>query len=438
MRSHVVLWIVSVAQLMVVLDVSVINVALPSMQGDLALSTQETSWVALGYTVAFAGALLTFARLADRYGPARVLAYSLTVFTLASVLGGLATDGWMLIAARILQGLAAAAVSPATFTLLLVTFTGDAPRTRAIAIWTAVSVAGGGVGNVLGGFLTDFISWRAVLLVNVPIGLVVGIGAALLVADERPRTSGAADWTTGAVSIGTVGLLILGLTRVADSASVSSESAAFLITAAALAIWWWRRNRTSPDPVIPQRLWRLPGVGAGALATFLTAMCFQIALWYFLTFLLQRDRGLDPLETGIAFLPLTLSLLVVNLVAVPRLMHLVRPRTLITVGACLAAAGLLWIGMGGAFWIAVVAPSVLIGVGGGLVNTPLAMSMTRAVPEDESGAASGIMNSAKQIGGAVGLAVAIGAQTVTADPRAPFVVMACALAAAAAISRSVG
>ncbi|MFI8568684.1 MFS transporter [Rhodococcus sp. NPDC078407] len=432
MGSHRALWVASVAQLVVVVDVSVVNVALPSMQQDLRLGVAMTSWVAMGYSVAFAGALLAAARVADGMGAARVLLWSTVAFTGASILGGLAVTGWMLVVARIGQGLAAAALSPATFTLLTVTYREGPDRTRAIALWTAVSVAGGGIGNVVSGALTEFSSWRSVLLINVPIGVLVVVASRVLIS-RRPTPVARVRWSSVAASILAFGSAVYALSLFAERGRITGPVLVAVALSVALTVAWVRQDRSSAVPLIPSSLWLRPNIALGTAATALTAICFQVSIWYFLTFRLQRDWGYSPVETGLAFLPLTVSLLVVNLAVVPRLLGRVGARVLITVGALVAAAGVWWIGWSttGDFAQAVLGPSLVIGIGGGLMNTPLATVVTSGVAQEEAGAASGLMNTAKQFGGAVGLSAATAATTVSGDERASYVVMVAALVAAA-------
>jgi EmrB/QacA subfamily drug resistance transporter len=435
MSSRRALWVASIAQLVVVVDVSVVNVALPSIQDDLGLGTAMTSWVATGYSVAFAGALLAAARLADSFGAARVVLWSTVAFTCASILGGLAVTGPMLVAARIGQGMAAAALSPTTFTLLTVTFREGPDRTRAIALWTAVSVAGGGVGNILSGALTEVFSWRAVLLINVPVGVFVVVAARRMLAARGPVAGTGVRWSSVAASMFAFGSVVYSLSMFADDGRLSGPVLAAFAIGVASAATWMRLDRRSESPLIPSSLWRRRNVALGTTATALTAVCFQVGIWYFLTFRLQQDWQYSPIQTGLAFLPLTVSLMAVNLALVPRLLDHIGARVVIFTGAAVAAAGVWWIAdaQTGAFWSAVAGPSIVIGIGGGLMNTPLATVVTSGVPTEQAGAASGLMNTAKQFGGAVGLSAAAAATTISHNERAPYLVMIAALAATAAI-----
>lgn len=429
------LWASCSAQLMVVLDVSVVNVALPSIQADLGLGGVAASWVAMAYTLGFAGVLLVGARLADVVGTARLLAWGVGAFTLASLAGGLATDGWVLIAARAAQGIAAAAVSPATFTLLTTTHAEGPLRTRAIAVWTAVSLAGGGVGNIASGMLTDWISWRATLLINLPVG--AGVVAAAVVLHRRVAGTG---------GVGRIDVIGAVLATAAFACATYALSTADEFTtgrpivtatgAAALFVLLFLQQRRAPHKLVPGRLARDRLIILGNVATALTGACFQVGLWFFLTYRMQTQLGYSPIEAGMAFLPLTGSMLAVNLWITPRLMTRYAPHSLIVAGAAITVPGLLWLAAvdHGTFASAILLPSVVSGAGGGLMNTPLATLVTTGVRPDHAGAASGLMNTAKQFGGAVGLAVASTAVAVAGTDRAAFVLMAIVLLAVVAVA----
>ncbi|WP_134325033.1 MFS transporter [Cumulibacter soli] len=427
------------AQLIVVLDVSVVNVALPSIQVDLGLGRVSASWVAMAYSLGFAGLLLVGARLADVVGVARLLAWSVFAFALASLVGGLATEGWVLISARAAQGIAAAAVSPATFTLLTITYSQGTERTRAIAIWTAVSLAGGGLGNIASGILTEFISWRATLLINLPIGAGVIISAFVLHrrAVDR-RASGRIDLigailTSAAFACATYALSVAGEPTLSAAAIAAGSVAVVLFV---LLVMQQRRTleKLVPDDLVGDRV-----IVLGNIATALTGACFQIALWYFLTYRFQTRFDFSPTQAGVAFVPLTVIMLVVNLWVTPRLMKRRAPRSLVAAGAAIAVPGLIWLAAfdEGALAITVLVPTVVVGIGGGLVNTPLATLVTAGVRPEHAGAASGLMNTAKQFGGAIGVAVASAGTVITGADRIAFLVMAVAVLAVLAMAAAI-
>ncbi|SED77948.1 MFS transporter [Ruania alba] len=433
------LWTSCLAQLIVVLDISVVNVALPSIQADLGLGRVSASWVAMAYSLGFAGLLLVGARLADVVGTARLLAWSVGTFTLASLIGGLATDGWVLIAARAAQGISAAALSPATFTLLTTTHAEGPGRTRAIAVWTAVSLAGGGMGNIVSGVLTDLISWRATLLINLPIGLGVLISALVLhrrTPDQR---------RAGRIDLLGAGLATAAFTCATYALSVPGEGAMRGLpvvvgtTAVALFIALFVQQHRTPHTLVPGALARDRLIVLGNIATALTGACFQVGLWYFLTYRMQTQFGYSPIQAGLAFLPLTASMLVVNLWLTPRLMKRRTPRSLIVAGVVSTVPGLIWLTVldHGPFALTILVPTVAIGIGGGLMNTPLATLVTTGVRPEYAGAASGLMNTAKQFGGTIGLAAATTAAAITGTDRAAFLLMAAAVVAVIAAAATI-
>lgn len=432
MRFRLVILLASAAQLLVVLDVSVVNIALPSIQSDLSMSTTAGSWIALAYGVTFAGALLVGARLADSIGVVRALAAGVVGFVAASAVGGFADAGSWVIAARAGQGLAAAVVSPATLTLITTSFAQGSARTRALAIWTAVSVAGGGVGNVVSGALVELASWRAVFLINLPIGAVILLAAWRLYRRKPDRGSDAFIDPVAAVLATTSGIAaIYGLSTATDEAS--SWSSGSLLVAGGLLVALVAQQRRSPRQLIPAAILHRRNIVIGNLAVLLSAGCFQMTIWYMLTYRLQAGIGLSPLAAGLAFLPLTLGLILVNLLLVPLLVPRLGERVLVALGASIAAGGTGWLALESRSLVEVIGPMLIIGLGGGLMNTPLAMLVTTGVRPEHAGAASGAMNTAKQLGGAAGLAAASALSTATGDDLASYLLMSTLLLAAAAL-----
>lgn len=430
------LWVACATQLLVVLDVSVVNVALPSMQRELGIGSVAVSWVAAAYSLAFAGFLLVGARLADVVGTARVLGWAVALFVAASVVGGSSVDEWTLVAARGGQGLAAAVASPATFTLLTRSFSEGTERVRAVAVWTAVSLAGGGVGNIVSGVLTEAISWRATFLINVPAGVCV-CGAALVlqgrIRESRVRQRidlMGAVLATGAITSATFALSMMG-DRSSSWPAVGLAAVAVVLFAA-LAV----QQRRSVAPLVPRALLADRTVVVGNVATALAGMCFQVSLWFFLTYRMQDRFGYSPIQAGLGFVPLTVTTLVVNLRVVPQLLERYRAHALIAAGAATATVGVAWLATveASGFVAGILGPSVLLGVGGGLLGTPLATVVTTGVRAEDAGAASGLMNVAKQFGGAVGFAAASGLAAVAHTDRAAFMMMAFALVCVAACS----
>lgn len=433
-RQWGVLAVSAIAQLIVVLDVSVVNIALPQIGMALDITGDDIQWVAGGYTLAFAATLMVGARLADTHGIRRVFISATVVFVVASVVGGLATSGSVLIASRIVQGLAASVLSPASFTLLTISYAEGPRRTRAVAIWTAVSVAGGGIGNIVGGALTEYVSWRSVLLINLPIGIGVLILASRHVrgfesspSAERPTVN-----VAGAVLIaGGLGGCTLAVAQLGERGSEDLALSAAVVGVAAL-IGFVVQQRRSTSPLIPHRLLTNRIVLAGNVLTLFTGAVFQAPLWFFLTFQMQQSYAWPPLRTALGFLPLTTVLVVTSVALTPRLLRRHPTHRVAAAGAALAAAGLVWAGVAtdSDFYFTLIGSSILIGLGGGLLNTPLATAVTNHVSVTDAGAASGLMNTSKQFGGALGLT----ALTVTAglaEPRLAYAYMALVMGAVA-------
>ncbi|MGW3370018.1 MFS transporter, partial [Streptosporangium canum] len=387
---------------MVVLDVSVVNVALPSIQHALGFDARHLAWVGNAYALSFGALLLLGARLADLYGHRRVFTAGLALFTAASLAGGLADAPGALIAARAGQGVGAAVLAPATLTILTSAFAEGPRRTRAIAVWTAVSLAGGTAGNLIGGALTEYLSWRAILLINVPIGLACLAAARVLAPGGGGRSGGGRrlDVLGAVLASAGLGALAYGL---------SGAPAVALAGAVLLALFALVEVRVARVPLIPLSLLRPRAIWLGNTVMLLAGACLN-PMWYFLTLSLQNVLGYGPLQTGLAFLPHTVLTMLVGLRVVPWLMRRADDRVLIVAGALIGAAGFWWqsrIAPGQDYLTAIGGPAVLISLGGGLLSTPLTVTVTSGAAPADAGAASGLANTAKQVGGALGLAVLV-------------------------------
>ncbi|WP_034519231.1 MFS transporter [Actinomadura rifamycini] len=432
--ARTVLALACAAQFMVVLDVSVVNVALPAVQDDLGFTDAGLPWVAGAYTLAFAGFLLLGGRLADLAGAGRVLLLGLLLFCLPSLVGGLAATPGLLVAARAAQGIGAAVLAPATLTAITTTIPEGPRRTRALAVWTAVGLVGGASGNLVGGLLTEALSWRWILLVNVPVGLAAAV-LARRVPDGRRARARRLDVPGAAVATAGLTLLAFGIMQAETRGWTDARTAGALAAAAVLLAVLARVEARAADPLVPPRLLRSRAIGLGNVLMLLAGACFAVPMWYFLTLYMQDVLGFSALETGLGFLPHTLLTMLVGLRVTPRLMRRLDDRVLVAAGAAAAAAGFLWqaAAAGGdpSYVRGVLGPAVLVSVGGGLLNTPLTATVTAGAAGGDAGAASGLMNTAKQVGGAVGLA-ALAAATTTYG--AAFLAMAAMLAVVAVAS----
>ncbi|WP_231618570.1 MFS transporter [Nonomuraea sp. SBT364] len=427
--------LVCAAQFMVVLDVSVVNVALPAIQDSLAFDARHLPWVGNAYALTFAGFLLLGGRLADLYGRERMFVTGLALFSAAALAGGLAGSAAVLIAARAAQGLGAAILAPVTLTILTTTYAEGPRRTRALAVWTAVSLAGGTAGNLIGGALTQYAGWRWILLINVPIG-VAALGAArLLGRRSRTRTGNRLDVPGAVLATGGLAALAYGLNGPVEFVVAGVVMVVLFVVVEA---------RFARSPLIPPRLVRRRPIWLGNLVMLLAGACLN-PMWYFLTLSMQQVLGYGPLETGLGFLPHTVLTMLVGLRLTPWLMRRADDRVLVVTGALIAAAGFLWqsrIAPGEPYLTAVLGPAIAISVGGGLLNTPLTTTVTSGADPGDAGAAAGLMNTTKQIGGALGLAALVTlAPGTTGTPQAlaagystAFLAISAILATAAVLS----
>jgi EmrB/QacA subfamily drug resistance transporter len=405
--AWLVLGLVCIGQFMVVLDASIVNVALPSIQRDLHFSTSGLQWIVNAYTLTFAGFLLLGGRAADLYGRRRVFLVGLALFTVSSLLGGMAQSQAWLISARALQGLGAAILAPATLTILTASFAEGPARARALGVWSAVSAAGASAGALFGGILTDLLTWRWILFVNVPIGVVAMFAAGRFLPESRADLTHRHLDLAGAITV-TGGLTAI-VYGIVSTETNSWGSAHVLVPLAAgvalLGVFLYLQARVSTAPLVPLRIFRSRSVSSANVVMFLLFGAL-FGSWYFETLFMQRVLGFSPLQAGLAFLPQTL-LIAAGAQVTARLVPRFGPRPLIVVGALVAAAGLAWMTqvttdstfLGGLF-----GPFVLIGLGMGLAVTPIAVAGTAGVPRQDAGLASGILNTSRTVGASIGLA----------------------------------
>ncbi len=406
--AWLVLAIVLVGQFMVVLDASIVNVALPSIQNDLHFTSSGLQWIVNAYTLTFAGFLLLGGRAADLFGRRKVFLLGLTVFTLSSLLGGLALNQTWLIIARAVQGLGAAILAPATLTILTSSFAEGAARTKALAAWSAVSSAGASAGALFGGVLTQFLDWRWILFVNVPIGAVALVASLRFVPESRADLHHRYLDLWGAVTV-TAGLtaIVFGVVRTETYPWGSAQVLMPLVFGVVLiTAFLFLQARVSRAPLVPLGIFRSRNVAGGNIVMLLMFGAL-FGSWYFETLYMQRVLGYSPLRAGLAFLPQTL-LIAAGAQVTSRLVPRFGPRPLIVLGALVAAGGLSWLTFitpGSTFLVSLLIPYILIGLGMGLAVTPIAVAGTAGVPREQSGLASGLLNTSRTVGASLGLAV---------------------------------
>ncbi|MFH8572414.1 MFS transporter [Streptomyces sp. NPDC017993] len=404
-RPGMVLAAAAVAQFVFALDMSVVNVALPAIRTALGFAPLDLSWIVHVYALTFGGLLLLGGRACDLYGHRRLFLVGLAVFGLCSLAGGLAQAPWQLIAARAGQGLGAAAAAPAALGMLTTTFPEGPRRVRALGVWSAVNAAGGALGVLAGGLLTEYAGWRWVMLINLPIAAAALALVPASVPGAQPGRRERLDVLGAVLATGGVGLLVFGVVRADARGWGPLDTVATLAAGAALlAAFTFAESRT-PAPLLRLGLLRSRWVAGANVLVFLAA-AGQFAAFYFVSLYMQQVLGMGAAATGLAFLPFSVSLVAGTVIAT-RVTAARTPRTALVPGAMLAAAGLAWfafISPGGGFLTDVLGPCVISGVGVGLVIAPVAAAATTGVASRETGMASGLFNSSRQLGGCVGLA----------------------------------
>ncbi|WP_051094025.1 MULTISPECIES: MFS transporter [unclassified Streptomyces] len=417
--AWLVMVLVCAGQFLVVLDVSVVNVALPAMRSGLGLSELGLQWIVNAYVITFAGFMLLGGRAADLFGRKRVFLVGLALFTLASVAGGLAQQPWQLIAARTVQGVGAAVLSPATLTILTTSFPAGPARTRAIATWTAVGAGGGAVGGLVGGVLTEYLSWRWVLLINVPVGALVLAGAALWLTESRQGAARRLDVPGALLVTAGLGLVAYGIVQTEThgwgSASALLPLAAGLVVVAVFVAVEARAKA----PLMPLGLFRLRSVSSANAAMVLSGAA-MFSMWYFLSLYVQNVLSYTPLQAGLSFIPHSLSIVLGSKVA-PLLMRRLGAKTLAVGGAVISLAGMAWqstMTVDGTYLGTILGPGVLMALGAGLTATPVAAIATSGAAPSDQGLVSGLINTSRQMGGALGLSVlsTVAASRITAEP----------------------
>jgi EmrB/QacA subfamily drug resistance transporter len=408
-RRTLTLIICCVAQFMVVLDVSIVNVALPSISADLRFDPASLAWVVNAYTLAFAGFLLLGGRAADLLGRREVFAGGLALFALASLAGGLAQSELTLVLARAAQGLGGAVVAPATLSILTTGFPEGSERNRALGLWGAMGAIGGASGALLGGLLTEALSWRWILFVNVPIGL-LGALVALRVVQAGRRDAGATRQfdLAGALTV-TVGLVVLtyGIVQTDEHGWGSARTLLTLAAGAALlAVFVVVEGRLAARPLVPLRIFGSRALSAANAVVFcLGGSVF--AMWYFVSLYLQQVLGYSPLEAGVAFLPMPITIAACTQAAT-RLTGRYGAGPVLAFGMAMIAAGMLLFARvppDGGYVPDVLGPALLCSAGIGFSFVPVTIAATAGVDRTEAGLASGLVNTSRQMGGSLGLAL---------------------------------
>ncbi|WP_211220982.1 MFS transporter [Nocardioides insulae] len=418
-RQTAVLVVASAVALLTVLDLSVVTVALPAMQRELGLSAGQLQWVVNAYALTLAGFLLLGGRAADLWGAELVFQVGLVVFTVSSLAGGLAVEGWQLITARAVQGVGGAVLAPVTLTLLTRTFRGSQERARALGIWAAVAGIGGALGGVLGGLLTGLLNWRWVLMINVPVGVALMVAALVVFPVRRGHGSHGRLDVPGAVAVtGASGALIGGITTAEGLGWSDPRTVALIAVAVVLALGFVAIERRVSAPLMPLSIFRIRSLVIANTLSLLTGGVVG-ATFFFLSLHLQNVHHATPVATGFLLLPGAIGISLGARLA-PKLLRWASQRKAYLIGVALTVTGLLWLCTVVLLQSApaqVLAPSFLAMAGCGFSGLPLTLSALADVPEDRVGLASGLLNTSRQLGGAVLLALLMAVAAAIAAPQ---------------------
>jgi EmrB/QacA subfamily drug resistance transporter len=406
-RTGLILAVACIAQFMVVLDVSIVNVALPTIGRDLHYTSTGLQWVVNAYVLTFAGFLLLGGRAADLFGQRRIFILGLTIFTGASLMAGFSTTDTWLTTARAIQGFGGAILSPATLTIIVTTFAGP-KLAKSIGLWSAVAGAGGATGALLGGILVQELSWRWVFFINVPIGIVLGLMALSSLPEHRRDVDRRTLDVLGAVLV-TAGLTaaVYGIVNTTTYPWGSARTIATLGIAAGLLVAFVIVELWVVDvPLVPMRFFRSKTASGANLVMILVGGAF-FSMWYFLTLFMQDVLGYSPLKTGLGFLPQSAAIIIGAQIS-SRIMGRTGVWPIVTVGTSLATVGFLFLshlGVDASYATGIMLPSMAVAFALGLLFSPLAAAATSTVAPSDAGLASGILSTSRQVGGSLALAI---------------------------------
>ncbi len=406
-KRWVALALLCIAQFMVILDASIVNVALPTIGQDLQFDQDSLSWVVNSYVLTFGGFLLLGGRLADLLGRRRIFIAGLLLFAAASLAGGFAESEGVLIAARAVQGLGAALLSPAALSIVTTTFKDGSERNKALGVWGAVAGSGGAAGVLLGGLLTEYVGWEWVLWVNVPIGIGAAMLAPRLILESHSDAENRTFDIPGAVTV-TAGLalLVYALVEAPDNGWGSSATLGMLAGSLALLAAFVVIERRSPAPLVPFSIFRLRTLtGANVVGLLIGASLFS--MFFFISLYMQNVLGYSAIKAGLSYLPLAITIILAAGIA-SQLVTKIGFKPVMATGMAFVAGGLAWfsqISVDGSYVSDVLFPSLLAAVGLGFSFVPVTIAAMSNVQDREAGLASGLINTSQQVGGALGLAI---------------------------------
>jgi EmrB/QacA subfamily drug resistance transporter len=399
------LTVIAACQLMVVLDATIVNIALPHIQESLKFSTTDLTWVVSAYTLTFGGLLLLGGRAGDILGRRRVFMTGILVFTLASLLGGLAQEPWQLLAARALQGVGGAIASPTSLALITTTFPEGPERNRAFGVFAAVSAGGGAIGLLAGGMLTEWLDWRWVLFVNVPIGVLIAVLAPMYIS-ESERHPGRFDIAGALTSTAGMASLVYGFIRAAEEGWRDGLTIGSFAAAVVLLLAFGYIESRAKEPITPLRMFADRN-RSGTYVIMLSLAAAMFGMFFFIVLFVQNVLRYTPIEAGLAFLPVTVAI-VTGAGLSQRFLPVLGPKPFMLGGSTLVALGLAWqtlISPDSSYVSGVLGPMLLFGFGMGLNFVTLTLTAVSGVAPHEAGAASGLLNATQQVGGSLGLSI---------------------------------
>ncbi|NKY35721.1 MFS transporter [Nocardia speluncae] len=410
-RSNARWWalaLIALAQFIVIMDSSIIGVALPHMQADLGFTQSGLSWVFNAYVIALGGMLLLGGRLSDLFGPRRIFTTGWVVLAIGSLVAGFATDVGVELTGRVLQGVGSALIAPAALTMLMMLF-GSNPKelTKAMAFYGAAAPAGGTAGVFLGGVITEFISWQWVFFINIPVAVIALIATGPLMPGGKPGAHGSVD-VFGALTV-TLGLaaVVFGIVRAEVAGWSSSEPWIAIGIGVVLLVIFFVSQKVKAEPLMRLSIFRSPNLASANVAQLLLGAAW-IPMWFFLNLYLQQVLGFTAFPAGAALLPMTILIMIGIIALAPRIIAALGPKVPIVLGLLVFAVGLGWMSFirpDGNYWVDAFGPSLLVAFGQVLAFIPSLETAISAAPAEEGGLASGIVNTSYQVGSALGLAV---------------------------------